>query len=179
MLSGQKCFPTGFSRHVGWEFCRARDKHAPMNSLHEAYAVIEEERDELWDEVKRRKDSRDFARVYIETVQIAAMCMRLVHDLVPIEAQEQYHAAHEPGTAGLDLDYHTRERDRVVALRNAAAALGAIVRSDEYAVDALPTPVQDSIGALLREVAAFDEAWPVAGQSGFIHLPGPPPDVMA
>ena len=34
------------------EYNRARAKHAPMNSAHEGYAVLKEEVDELWDDVK-------------------------------------------------------------------------------------------------------------------------------
>lgn len=38
---------------VGQSYLKARAKHAPMRGAHEGYAVILEELDELWDEVKR------------------------------------------------------------------------------------------------------------------------------
>ena len=69
---------------VRHEAGRACSLHAPMNSLHEAYAVILEEMDELWDEVKknhRKHPDRDrLAR--IEARQVAAMAIRLIHDLL-------------------------------------------------------------------------------------------------
>lgn len=36
---------------------KAREKHAPMRGPHEGYAVLLEEVDELWDEVKRWQPS--------------------------------------------------------------------------------------------------------------------------
>ena len=38
---------------------RARTKHKPINSAHEGYAVILEELDEFWDEVKKKREMRD------------------------------------------------------------------------------------------------------------------------
>lgn len=38
---------------IGAAYRKARQKHAPMHSPHEGYAVLLEEVDELWDEVKR------------------------------------------------------------------------------------------------------------------------------
>lgn len=66
-------------RAVGDEVLRALDKFPPFNSPHEGYAVIKEELEELWDEVKanrgRTREARD------EAVQIAAMAVRYVLDL--------------------------------------------------------------------------------------------------
>jgi NTP pyrophosphatase (non-canonical NTP hydrolase) len=61
------------------EVNRAMRKHAPMYSAHEAYAVILEEVDELWDEV--RKKTHDPSAMRAELVQIAAMCCRAANDL--------------------------------------------------------------------------------------------------
>lgn len=38
---------------IGASYIKARKKHAPMRGPHEGYAVLLEEVDELWDEVKR------------------------------------------------------------------------------------------------------------------------------
>lgn len=38
---------------IGESYKKARLKHAPMHSPHEGYAILLEEVDELWDEVKR------------------------------------------------------------------------------------------------------------------------------
>lgn len=60
----------------------AEAKHAPMNSLHEGYAVLLEEVDELWDEVKRQTGKRDLPAARKECVQIAAMALRLIRDVI-------------------------------------------------------------------------------------------------
>lgn len=65
------------------ELMRARDVHAPMFSAHEGYAIIKEEFDELWDEVKKRSEHRVPAAMTREAVQLAAMAMRFVLDLYP------------------------------------------------------------------------------------------------
>jgi hypothetical protein len=61
------------------EIERAVRKHGPMNSPHEAYAVIQEEVDELWDEVKANR-GRELSALE-EAVQVAAMGVRYVCDL--------------------------------------------------------------------------------------------------
>jgi hypothetical protein len=58
---------------------RAVRKHRPMNSPHEGYAVIKEELDELWDEVKGNR-GRELSALE-EAVQVAAMGVRYVADL--------------------------------------------------------------------------------------------------
>ena len=66
---------------VGDEILRARSLHKPMNSAHEAYAVILEEVDELWDEVKKKRALRSKRAMREELIQIAAMAIRAVADL--------------------------------------------------------------------------------------------------
>ena len=51
------------------EYRRARTIHKPMNGPHEAYAVILEEVEEFWDDVKHNRANRK------ELIQIAAMCV--------------------------------------------------------------------------------------------------------
>jgi hypothetical protein len=50
----QKTFP----QMVAEELIFARKKHGPVNSIHEGYAVILEELDEVWNEVKKKTDER-------------------------------------------------------------------------------------------------------------------------
>lgn len=63
------------------EVHKAQKKHKPMNSPHEAYAVILEELDEYWDEVKADRGKQKSARD--ELIQIAAMAVRALHDTDP------------------------------------------------------------------------------------------------
>ena len=58
----------------------ARAKHQPVHSLHEGYAHLLEELDELKDQVWKWPD-HDPARVVRELTQIAAYCQRMVEDL--------------------------------------------------------------------------------------------------
>lgn len=68
---------------VEHEFNRANDKHPPMNSHHEAYAVISEEfNTEYWAEVcKGGSKPRDPEALKLELIHTAAMCVRALHDL--------------------------------------------------------------------------------------------------
>jgi hypothetical protein len=63
------------------ELLHAVMTHATFNTPHEGYAVILEELDELWDEVRRRHQDRDAMRK--EAMQIAAMALRFMVDLCP------------------------------------------------------------------------------------------------
>jgi hypothetical protein len=50
-------------------------------SAHEAYAVLLEEIDELWDEVKKRPTERRDYVIRAEAIQVAAMAIRFVLDV--------------------------------------------------------------------------------------------------
>jgi hypothetical protein len=67
---------------VRLELYRASGKHAPFNGAHEGYAVILEELDELWDEVKRR--DQHVRSMRNEAIQIAAMATRFMLDVTGI-----------------------------------------------------------------------------------------------
>lgn len=69
------------------ELGRAMKLHAPMNSPHEAYAVILEEIEEFWDDVKinpkkldEHEKAKRIAHMQMELLQIAAMCIRTTID---------------------------------------------------------------------------------------------------
>ena len=55
------------------EIRSARGAHAPLRGPHEGYAVLLEEVEELWDEVKDRR--RDLAAMRKEAIQVAAMAI--------------------------------------------------------------------------------------------------------
>jgi hypothetical protein len=59
------------------EAIRARAVFPPFNSAHEGYAVLLEEVDEMWDEVKRDQLQ---AAIY-EAIQVGAMAVRFIADL--------------------------------------------------------------------------------------------------
>jgi hypothetical protein len=69
-----------FTELVAEEVARARRLHLPIHSLHEGYAVIAEELDEFWLEVRRRAEDRDPWAMRDELVQVAAMCQRVAED---------------------------------------------------------------------------------------------------
>lgn len=54
-------------------------EHKPFTSTHEGWAVIWEELDELWDEVRERNPTKVNMRK--EAVQVAAMALRFIMDL--------------------------------------------------------------------------------------------------
>ncbi|ATI16333.1 hypothetical protein HOS13_gp26 [Caulobacter phage Lullwater] len=53
----------------------------PANSAHEAYAVLAEEVDELWDHVKTNQKRRDVGAMYKEAIQVAAMAIRFAAEV--------------------------------------------------------------------------------------------------
>jgi len=72
---------TDLFNEVYQEFMRARQIHKQFNSAHEGYAVILEELEELWLEVKKRKADQSPERVRKEAIQVAAMAVRFIYDL--------------------------------------------------------------------------------------------------
>lgn len=81
MISAEgRCF-----EEVRAEFIKASSKFAPFNSAHEGYAIIKEELDELWDEVKddKRTYSERSEAMRAEAVQVAAMALRFIVDVTP------------------------------------------------------------------------------------------------
>ena len=57
----------------------ARATFPAFNSAHEGWAVLREEVDELWEEVKQRQPDRE--RMRKEATQVAAMAIRFLHDV--------------------------------------------------------------------------------------------------
>jgi hypothetical protein len=67
-------------KQVEEELCVAKEKYPCMASAHEGYAILLEEVDELWEEVKKRPESRDVEAMRKEAIQVAAMAVRFVRD---------------------------------------------------------------------------------------------------
>lgn len=70
------------------EYDSASSKFEPFNSAHEGYAVLAEEVDELWDEVKGHDGYERTARMRNEAVQVAAMALRFLTDITPFDVKE-------------------------------------------------------------------------------------------
>lgn len=80
-----------FIESVLKECVRARDMNGDFNSAHEGYAVILEELDELWDEVRKKYNERDHIAMYNELIQIAAMAYRMSEDIIPLQCRKYKH----------------------------------------------------------------------------------------
>ena len=72
---------TQLQAQVADELRKAQGKFPGFHSAHEGYAVILEELEELWDEIKKRPSElrRDLMR--LEAIQVAAMAMRFIIDV--------------------------------------------------------------------------------------------------
>lgn len=64
------------------EYDRACNKFGAFCSCHHGYAVIKEELDELWEQIKNNRGGGGEARE--ECIQIAAMAIRYINDLTTI-----------------------------------------------------------------------------------------------
>ena len=63
------------------ELSHVRKKNRLLSSPHEGYAVLLEEVDELWTEVKKKRTDRDPIKMRAEACQIAAVAMRILIEL--------------------------------------------------------------------------------------------------
>lgn len=62
------------------EYIAARNKFPAMHSYHEGSAIIKEEFDELWDEIKKKYS--DAHQMREELIQIGAMCIAFINELI-------------------------------------------------------------------------------------------------
>jgi len=60
------------------EYLRAHDMFGHAASVHEAYAILLEEVDELWDHVKMKQKERNIDEMRKEAVQVAAMAIKFI-----------------------------------------------------------------------------------------------------
>jgi penicillin-binding protein-related factor A (putative recombinase) len=66
---------------INAEIVRARVHCVRFRSLHEAYAVLAEELDELWDITRQKRRDRDAEAIHRECVQIAAMAVKTLDSM--------------------------------------------------------------------------------------------------
>lgn len=64
------------------EYERAISLHPKFNSRHEGYAILKEEIDELWEEIKKNHVNDTSAKYVMrkEAIQCAAMSLRFIKD---------------------------------------------------------------------------------------------------
>ena len=68
------------------ELERANGMYKPFSSPHEGYAVLLEEMDELWDEIKKKQP--DKTRMLEEAIQIGAMAIKFIKSCCKEEARD-------------------------------------------------------------------------------------------
>ncbi len=68
----------------------ARVIHKGLHSYHEGYAVLKEELEELWDEIKKREPDND--KLFKEAIQVGAMALAFIHELLetPLIDEESF-----------------------------------------------------------------------------------------
>ena len=73
----------GYQLDVIKELEKASAKYPSFRSYHEGYAIIKEELDELWIEIKKK----DKDKVREEAIQLSAMCLRFLQDYEKMVSQ--------------------------------------------------------------------------------------------
>ena len=69
------------AKHALEEAKQGRAHWNALNSAHEAYAVLAEEVEELWDHVKVKQLNRDLKAMRHEAIQVAAMAIRFAAEV--------------------------------------------------------------------------------------------------
>lgn len=80
-MLNEREFTDSVLNDIDHEVDRAVAKHGHYNSPHEAYGVLLEEVDEFFDEVRKQKADVSKENMRKELTQIAAVCVRAIHDL--------------------------------------------------------------------------------------------------
>ena len=65
------------------ELEKATAKFGPFSSAHEGWAIIQEEMDELWEEIKAKHATDEVRQTFLrnEAKQVAAMALRFLMDV--------------------------------------------------------------------------------------------------
>ena len=67
------------------EYQKAIAKNERYHNAHEGYAVIKEEFDELWDEIRKKESARSKEAMTLEAVQTCAMLIRFLVEICGVE----------------------------------------------------------------------------------------------
>jgi len=82
MINGHEVTPlTAAVNDVVNEYKNATLNYGPFASYHEGYAIMAEELEELWAEIKKKPSERDEGKLRAESKQCAAMALRFMIDL--------------------------------------------------------------------------------------------------
>lgn len=73
--------PSRIIEEISEELDRSMVHGSEFRSLHEAYAVIFEEVDELWEIAKQKRRDRDPAALRVELIQIATMAIKTIRSM--------------------------------------------------------------------------------------------------
>lgn len=77
-LEAEKAKPTGAHADVIEQHRKINERHGPLRSLHEAYGLLKEEVDELWEEIRRKEWERHPMRIRAEAIDIAVVALRII-----------------------------------------------------------------------------------------------------
>ena len=69
------------AEEIDTELHSAKRHGTVFSSLHEAYSVILEELDEVWDIARQKKRDRNRTALRKELIQLAAMAVKAIHSL--------------------------------------------------------------------------------------------------
>lgn len=69
------------------EVNRASAKFKPFASKHEGFAILNEEVEELWEAIK---DDKDWDDLESEAIQVGAMALRFLNDIVAKKKSRRY-----------------------------------------------------------------------------------------
>lgn len=162
------------------EFIRATRRFGKFASSHEGWAVIREEMDELWEEVRCKAEERDPDRLRKEAIQVGAMALRFLVDVVPTlppddmkqppatvpgPAEPKAETVYDVPDVGMDV-IRTQDLDipGLLGVIQKALAGGAPREAGDNALSELRERFRKPVSQLARKLAAArddDEADPV------------------
>lgn len=71
------------------EYKRATTEYSPFASHHEGWAVIKEQLDEVWDEIKKKRGTKSTEKITKEVLHVGAMSLRFLMELTSLKLKEK------------------------------------------------------------------------------------------
>jgi hypothetical protein len=69
------------------EYESAKAEYSPFTSHHEGWAVIKEQLDEVWDEIKKKRGTKSQEKIMKEVLHVGAMSLRFLMELTPLKLE--------------------------------------------------------------------------------------------